>query len=554
MEKDSKRMSESNFGSQKIQLVVPSDSSCPIKVGLILIGTSAKLPTLSSLRLLSEVVETFLNENRNMTPEEYESRFPAYFDCDDQSPVSPGPKGGVQTIELLLDVENLQSKNIELLLFGAECIMADFEDFELLNVFLIRSKKYVQQQLKLSRKEYQKKIDCLVRQTSREISECFSSPSKMGQSRLHIMSMSGVPTIDRRPSDESYPQMAKNYGQSIKDSMQQSTEQSTQQSLASMGSIYTAQTCGSIYDYQQPPQSTNNAYNLPQDNTFNRNTYSQGASQQKVGQAKPFDPQSQMWNFGGFASISEQENPKKQNFNRVPDITIVNDRHNPYAEDSPQLESNPLNLDMNKTVLAEFVESFVEMDDRRDTKPPMCPGDYEVSVMIAEPKNYQAGGGGGILGPQNQQGGGGINPRGQHINRLNMDYYSTKPVLGNDGASKSPDYNLTPPGGKPTSNTNYTDFNTNQTGNQFQTNATESLTLSEIENRMQSEIFATSELAEAIPRTEWNKQVMGKVIQESVMFDPLGEHKETFNPNLANQMMFAESECMGVPLSNADVQ
>jgi hypothetical protein len=71
---------------------------------------------------------------------------------------------------------------------------------------------------------------------------------------------------------------------------------------------------------------------------------------------------------------------------------------------------------------------------------------------------------------------------------------------------------------------------------------------------MQSEIFATSELAEAIPRTEWNKQVMGKVIQESVMFDPLGEHKETYNPNLANQMMFAESECMGVPLSNADVQ
>lgn len=543
MEKDSKRMSESNFGSQKIQLVVPSDSSCPIKVGLILIGTSAKLPTLSSLRLLSEVVETFLNENRNMTPDEYESRFPGYFDCDDLSPVSPGLKGGAQTIELLLDVENLQTKNIELLLLGAECIMADFEDFELLNVFLIRSKKYVQQQLKLSRKEYQKKIDCLVRQTSKEISECFSSPSKMGQSRLHIMSTSGVPTIDRKASGDSYPQMAKNYGQSIKDSMQQSTQQSS----VGMDSIYTAQTCGSIYDYQQPPQSSNNAYNERQDNTFDRNTVSQGAGQQKVGQAKPFDTQSQMWNFGGFASISEQEKPKKQNFNRVPDITIVNDRHNPYAEDSPQLESNPLNLDMNKTVLAEFVESFVEMDDRRDTKPPMNPGDYEVSVMIAEPKNYQAGGGGGILGPQNQQGGGGINPRGQNINRLNMDYYSTKPPLLNDGATKSPDYNLPPPGGKPLFNTNFT---TNQTQNQFQTNATESLTLSEIENRMQSEVFATSELAEAIPRAEWNKQAMGKVIQESVMFDPLGEHKETYNPNLANQMMFAESECMGVPLTN----
>jgi hypothetical protein len=42
--------------------------------------------------------------------------------------------------------------------------------------------------------------------------------------------------------------------------------------------------------------------------------------------------------------------------------------------------------------------------------------------MIAEPKNYQAGGGGGILGPQNQHSGGGINPRGQNIGRLNIDY------------------------------------------------------------------------------------------------------------------------------------
>ena len=95
MEKSSKLISGSTTGSQKIHLIVPGDSTCPHKVGLILIGNSAKLPTLSSLRLLSEVVETFLNEYRNMEPDVYESKFPNYFDLYDTSPISPRPSKGV---------------------------------------------------------------------------------------------------------------------------------------------------------------------------------------------------------------------------------------------------------------------------------------------------------------------------------------------------------------------------------------------------------------------------------------------------------------------------
>lgn len=77
-------------------------------------------------------MENFLIENKNLSQEDYEYKFPSYFDVNElQSPISPRPRKEITSIELLLDVENLQTKNIELLLLGSECILMDVDDYQL---------------------------------------------------------------------------------------------------------------------------------------------------------------------------------------------------------------------------------------------------------------------------------------------------------------------------------------------------------------------------------------------------------------------------------------
>ena len=92
MERSRKISSRSTYPAEKkISLLVPCENFTT-NVPLILIGNKAKLPTLASVRLLLEIVETFLNENKQTTQDEYELRFPSYFIFSDESPITPRPK------------------------------------------------------------------------------------------------------------------------------------------------------------------------------------------------------------------------------------------------------------------------------------------------------------------------------------------------------------------------------------------------------------------------------------------------------------------------------
>jgi len=156
----------SKIDGTKIFLIVPSVDAYN-RVQLIQLHDIAKLPTLGSLKLFLEVVETFCNDYKMFSQDDYESKFPLYFDLDDGK--DPNYREPL-SIELLLDVENLQVKNVELYLLNNEAVIADVEDFECLKIILKRSIKYVTDSCRMTRKEYQKKIDSLIKIQSEQMS------------------------------------------------------------------------------------------------------------------------------------------------------------------------------------------------------------------------------------------------------------------------------------------------------------------------------------------------------------------------------------------------
>ena len=167
MESNNKNQpNSSQISGTKIFLIVPSVDAYN-RVQLIQLHNIAKLPTLGSLKLFLEVVETFCNEFKNISADDYESKFPLYFDLDDGKESNDREP---HTVELLLDVENLQVKNVELYLLNNEAVIADVEDFECLKIILKRSIKYVTDSCRMTRKEYQKKIDSLIKIQSEEMS------------------------------------------------------------------------------------------------------------------------------------------------------------------------------------------------------------------------------------------------------------------------------------------------------------------------------------------------------------------------------------------------
>ena len=430
MEKSSSKLiSDSRQSSltQKIYLIIPCDNYSN-KVQLVLIGSNCKLPTLSSIKLLLEIVENFLVENKNITQEDYEMKFPAYFDFStDYSPVSPRPKKEASNIEQLLDVENLQTKNIELLLMGNEAILSDVDDFQQLHVVLSRSKKYVTQNLRLSRKDYQKKIENLIKMTTKDLNtpsetenmDSLSTQMVDHRSLLHIMSASNIAVP-----------LEKHNSLDVNLRPREVISEKTVKTNPMFSSIIPGENTNyKQYERQDDIHNRNNYYskknnyesnNVPHDVScaFNFDNFKKIGEENKV--EKPFKT-----NGTKLASFNRQEN-RDTNMNIDPSIPDIANESYPHIKQCIENPQSPVRDDLkylkpedfNKTINPHFIESFV-VDQKFDSSKSLQKNNmvkystninpqqhlaknnqtsnFDESVMISPPKNYNAGGGGGIL-------------------------------------------------------------------------------------------------------------------------------------------------------------
>ena len=192
---ESSNMLDFNTFINKITLKIPYQFDTK-SVSQILLGNVAKIPKMSTLNLQQELTEHFLNDSKcSMSQDDYESKFSNFFGDEDLSATTE-----IKTIELLIDVENEQLKTIDLQVIDTEAIIADYEDFELMRVILVRCKKFICDVLRLSKKDYQKKIEAIVRHICNESDkniEATNHPSKninltplnLNKSNYHILSV-----------------------------------------------------------------------------------------------------------------------------------------------------------------------------------------------------------------------------------------------------------------------------------------------------------------------------------------------------------------------------
>lgn len=477
MESSNKQQTtSSNVMSNKIYLIVPSMDSYN-KVQLIQLHTIAKLPTLGSLKLLLEVVETFTNDFRNLGQDEYEIKFPTYFDEDHES-TDKEP----QSIELILDVENLQVKNLELYLLNNEAIIVDVEDFELQKVILKRSVKYVTDSLKMTRKDYQKKIDSLIKIHSEEISKVDNKNSSvnLNKSMMHIMSLSSH--LSRKTSLEVGRFTTLN-------------RQTTNDEDSSYTSITTYNTPGlnsrnaeSAKALHNPSRNYNN---LPDNN----NKQSQSTAYNNT-----FDQQSVMFDWR-FEHIGKQQmNLDLQNKFRNEYSNAGSYPHESGSRkvkgDSPGMQNQPSKNnnyispeDLNKTVNPEFIESMVMEDAVKNN---LCKKNSQNSINV----NY-------MTLQQNVNKNNNQN-YGHHMNEegylKNLNYYSNQQT--SDHSEKNnyytdPNQQKNMFGGSPSkqNNTNFKSTSKN--------NNDESMSLSYIENAMISNIVEESTMQPALKSSEY---------------------------------------------------